>query len=331
MTTGSLERHAAAPAPSLRTNLLLLPGAAVICDTSGRILERIPLGRGERLAAASFRVVASYRDYGRRVDLRRFGEASPFLRLESDAYPVLSPDGGLLLLVTGEAENFTLMDLVTPRTAGPFSPGELITDIAASAGRFALGLLDGRLVLLGPEVFEGKHPALVGHADSRIPIVKRVVFSPDGRRVACRHGYGPERITVRTVPRLRRLRDIPTGTEVRTRLEMVFSPLGRRILAESTAGFAVYSVPSGRRLFKYEPEAWRGKTFLNALWMDERRVAVSVRTPEAALVVLFDLKGRPVWSDRLEEPWVRLVDAGPDFLLGYSPGKAFLWAAEAAP
>lgn len=326
LATGRLERGEATLPATRRTNILQLPDRSLAaCDTEGRSLGRLVPGPGGRLAASSFRLVASYRDYGRRVELRRWDDAAPFLALVSDAYPFVSRDNRLLLLVTGEAEGFTLMDLVTLRTAGPFAPGELITDMAAGTGRFALGLLDGRLVLIGPEVFLGKEPAVAVHERCRVPVVKRVVFSPDGRRVACRHGYGPERITVRTVPGLRKVRDIATGTEVRTRMALAFSPSGRRIVAESPGGFRVYSVLSGRTLFRYEPEGWKRKRFLNAVWMDDQRLAVAVRTAGAAFVGLFGPDGRLLWSEELDEEWVRLVDADTDFLLGYSPRRVFLW------
>ena len=260
----------AAPAPgSLSTDLA--PAPFRLADTFGYVN---PDGTLLHLGQTLFQVALSRTGY---INFARMGtdwifrdpQGERVASFSGNGYPVLSDDGGRILVVTNDLTGLQELD----KNGDPVWKRDfpaILTSVSLRGDFLLVGLLNGSLQLLnrnGAPVFQAPP------GKSHIPVIYGCAVAPDGSALASISGIGPQELAIlgRSGSSYARTLRVTLPTDFRREVRMGFSPDSSCLFYE-TAGAVGLAEPGTGRLSSVQlPGRLAGAAFL-----DDSRVAAFV-------------------------------------------------------
>ena len=299
-------------------------------NEKGSIIKKIeiPLNFSRAVFTHNLSICAFYNDYGSVIKFTNLSYNSSFV-LRSDAYPVLSSDGEFALLITGEAEGLSLFSIKDKIITPVFRTATAAVDIVSGKDFFVAGFLDGSLAFFDRTLFKSNTPLKILYDNlSLVPLVKKLVVSDDYRFLASRCGFNPEYISIYKIPSLKRIKNIKTGENQRTKFVLSFSPDSSKILSESLNGFKVYSAKTARKLLVFEDKKYFGKRFFSCRWLNEKIFVVSFfdETSKDTVLDIFNVKGSLLLRKNIKEKRLTLLKASDNYILAASDEKILLFS-----
>jgi hypothetical protein len=159
-------------------------------------------------------------------------------------YPILSEDGGRILIVKSDLSGLIEMDRNGDSSWSRDFPA-MITSLSLQKERVLVGLLNGSLVALdlrGGPVFES------APGGSRIPAIFGAAASPDGATLAAISGIDPQYLTVfrRSGPTYAERARTTLGTDFRREARLQFSVDSRYLFLEGRNAAGLFDAESRR-------------------------------------------------------------------------------------
>lgn len=285
-------------------------------DASGTILHKVRLSPGS-LATASRKNYAIYPKVGGGISLfNPYGEK--LWRLDQFGYPILSPSGNRLLLISTDNTSIQIFDDNMNNVLPRKFIGTMLTDFVFSDqnDRLAIGSMDGNAHLLD---YDGREILTVaGSTNSVFPYVKGVYLSQKGKVFATVKNLKPEVIEVYFPNTPERNWSIETETDRRHRPSLFIDSENDLLIDTTDQQIIFYQLKNGKKkkVIQYN----NSEKSLDYAVFDQQgdKIAVLLNHQNKNQLLLMNSQGDLLWRKNFEDRYfvnMQLHEDGKSFML----------------